>query len=283
MKRVSVLVVMVGVLVAAATAAQAVTLRYQGKADEVRRYSLAMAQRMQMEMDGQKNQMEGTMTALVARKITSVEDGVFTVEQKTTKGKATAKDSSTDKPSQEDLPDASIVMRFDALGRIKQYQPDEEAVMSDPTAELAQALLETGVFPDRDLKVGDTWSGDKEIKDENVGTVKVHFVRKLVALEAHEGRDCAKIETKFEGSIELPPDMMGAGDVPGMELSASHNFSGTEVTWFDHQAGLVVSEETNMKTLQEMHMTMPAVGAGEDVEHVSKIALIANTKVVLHK
>ena len=283
MRRVILLLSSAVMLVIAASAAQAVTLRYRGKAGEVRKYSYADATRMQSEGGGVETRMESTSTALLAQKIKSVDDGVLTIEQKLTKGKTTAKVEGMDEPMKEDLPEVTILIKMDAQGRIKQFKSEEGFMTMAPTQELGRVLAEMGMFPKRDLKVGDTWSDEKEITEGDIGTIKIHYTRKLSALEPYRKRNCAKIETKFNGAIEPPEDIMNGDDMPGAEFEATIRFSGTAVTWFDHEAGVVVEEDNTMKMLMEMRFTMPAIGAGEDVEHSSKMATIVNTKMALQK
>lgn len=283
MRRTIPLVASAVTLVIAASAAHAITLRYQGKAGDVRKYAYAAAMRMQSEGMGMQERAESTSTALVAQKIKSVDDGVFVIEQKLTKGKVTMKMTDVDEPMKEELPEITVLIKMDAQGRIKQFKSEDGLTTMDTTRELGRVLAEMGMFPKRDLKVGDTWSDEKEITEPDVGTVKIHYTRKLSALEPYQKRNCAKIETKFSGTVEPPEDLMDGDAMPGAELDMNAGFSGTAVTWFDHEAGIVVEENDTLKMRMEMHFTMPAMGAGEDVEHSSKMAMISNIKMVLEK
>jgi hypothetical protein len=268
---------------AAGSAASAVTLGYQGKAGEVRKYSFAVAMRTQSEDGGTRERMEGTITGLLAQRIKSVDDGLLTIEQKLTNGKTVMTVEGLDEPVKREMPEVTTSLKIDAQGRVKQFKPDETAIMMSPTQGLDRALAEFGILPERDSKVGDTWSGDRAIADPDLGTIRLHLTRKLVALESQDKRDCAKIETKFNGTLQPPPEMMGGDDMIGSQFDFSVGFSGTVVTWFDYPNGLIVREDVAMRMLTEMHFTMPAMGAGEDVEHSSKTAMIMNTKAVLQK
>jgi len=86
MRRMILLLTMAGLLAAAASAG-AVTLRYQGKAGEVRKYGYALAMRIQSDAMGAQMRTETTATALFAEKIKSVDNGVLSIERKLTKGK----------------------------------------------------------------------------------------------------------------------------------------------------------------------------------------------------
>lgn len=281
MRRMASLATVAGLL-AAATAAQAVTLRYQGEAGEVRRYAFAASMRMQSEGEGEQARTEGTITGLLAQKINSVDNGVLTIEQKVTKGKMAMRVEGSGEPINREMPEVKTLMKMDAQGHVKYFKADDTAMMMSPTQGFDRALAEIGMFPERDLKVGDTWSSDREVPDADIGTIKLRLTRKLVALEPQDKHDCAKVETKFEGTLEPTAEMMGS-EMLDDQFDLNVGFSGTVVTWFDHRDGLIVREDVTMRMLTTMHFTMPAMGAGEDVEHSSRTAMIMNARTALQK
>jgi hypothetical protein len=91
-------------------------------------------------------------------------------------------------------------------------------------------------FPERDLKVNDTWDINSSIETADGHTGKVKARSRLVKLLTHKGHPCAQIRTVFDIPLDLPdqptaPGVRGHGKVSG------------EITWFfDYVRGWKIDE-----------------------------------------
>ena len=283
MRRAIACVIMTGALVVAATSAGAVILRYQGKPGDVRKYAYASTTRSQAESMGHEVRSETTLTALLLNKVQGVEGEVLSLENTWTKTKMMIKTEGDDEPRNLSRADRTLLVKMDKQGHIKEFKTGDESTATTQIDAFGRVLGHMGLLPERDVKVGDSWSDDAELSGEKIGTIKLRFTRKLTALEPHQNRDCAKIDTEFGGTVDTPASVVGDLGVPGGHVEANTTLSGTVVVWLDRAAGVLTEAVGTLKMITETRWTMPAAGAGEDVEHTAKSVTITNDKLVLQK
>jgi hypothetical protein len=93
---------------------------------------------------------------------------------------------------------------------------------------------------DRPIKVGETWTEQKEYKVQQGSldlTFSVELTNVLEGLETIKGMECARIKTQEKGTIT------GTGNNMGMELKYKGDLNSTYTWYFAYKEGLFVKGE----------------------------------------
>ena len=103
----------------------------------------------------------------------------------------------------------------------------------------------SNVFPDvpgRPVAVGDSWTTSSTIT-EDTGRASVRITTEnlntLAGFETVGGRECARIEVEFTGTLE------GEGDEQGVHWTTTGDLVGSGTMYFAHEEGIFVSESTS--------------------------------------
>jgi len=98
-------------------------------------------------------------------------------------------------------------------------------------------------LPGRPVKVGDSWPSNHTIEDKSSTmtlTMAIEAVNTLEGFETVEGLECARISSKFTGS------MSGSGRIQGAEMTLSGTVKGTDIIYFAPREGTYVQSTTDM-------------------------------------
>ena len=111
------------------------------------------------------------------------------------------------------------------------------------------------VFPEKIIKVGDTWDEDKKMSvPSGPMTVNIQLKSqyKLLGVESFQGKDCLKIQ------VATKITMTGSGNQGGMDLVLDGSGSSDGEILIDYQAGALASLTSKQST--EGIVTLPAQG-----------------------
>jgi len=146
----------------------------------------------------------------------------------------------------------SFLVRLHQNGRVEPGRRMQQAGLS-PIASML-------TFPNTPLRVGDSWSSEITIHPyyNGVQSATIAANNTLVGFEYYNGRPSARIESTYDGTAQIganiapggvPPSnpFPGAGPAVGPAgPTASANFRGTRVTWFDHVNGRLLRAEDEL-------------------------------------
>ena len=98
-------------------------------------------------------------------------------------------------------------------------------------------------MPGRPVKVGDSWPSNQTIEEKSSTmtiTYTMEGVNTLEGFETIEGLPCARISSKFTGS------MSGSGQVRGMDMTLTATIKGTDLIYFALREGTYVQSTSDM-------------------------------------
>lgn len=109
-------------------------------------------------------------------------------------------------------------------------------------------------LPDRVVKVGDSWPSSAAVEDKAGATnilLEFQVVNTLEGFEAVDGMDCARIISKFTGTIS------GTARREGADLIFGGPIKGTDVWYFAVKEGLYVKSTSDSVTEMTISVTGP--------------------------
>ena len=109
------------------------------------------------------------------------------------------------------------------------------------SAEYFKQILEAGGLPQGAVRIGETWSVQKEIPGQLVGTLLLSTTNKLRGWQQREGGQCARIE--FAGTLATK-----SGQVEGIPFGGAMKVEGGQISgtsWFSPDLGLPVESAIN--------------------------------------
>ncbi len=169
------------VLGAFAAAQDAMTLKFAPKMGDTFKYKLSG----NLDFQGQS----GTITSNINDKITKSDDSGYTISS--TQSGTVIEFNGQTIPG----PDATETTVFKSTGEIVDIQSEQSAAQNPWRA----AELNNFVYPDKPVKVGDTWTSSVTA-DEKKGTVAATTNYKVDSLEKIGTHDTAKIKVTFKES-----------------------------------------------------------------------------------
>jgi len=98
-------------------------------------------------------------------------------------------------------------------------------------------------MPGRPVKVGDSWPSNHTIEDKSSTmtiTITIESVNTLEGFETVEGLECARISSKFTGS------MSGSGRIQGADMTMSGTIKGSDIIYFAPRQGTYVQSTTDI-------------------------------------
>jgi len=241
------------VLLAVCLPAHAVRLRFQFTKGEVLRYKMMMAGASRSEGAGMPAMsMEFTMDAMFVQKVLDVDaQGTARVAMQVSQG--TMKMKMGENEHTMPFPAQKAVLRITARGKVTSVsgQPGEKGGMGEAAglgfdlSDISGAMQ----FPERDLKVGDSWRATEKMKAGPLGEIPITYSGKLTGFKNYKGANCAVVLMTFEAPLDLSG--MGSG-----ELSGSGKLAGTLNMYMDLKRGQEVYVTGEMVFLQKMTVPM---------------------------
>jgi hypothetical protein len=252
-------------IIAACGQSAGVTLRYHFKPGQVFKYKTMMTGAGEM-TGGPAQPMQMTLesSSVTTHKVRDVDkDGTATLDVETSDGsiKITMGGQEQNKP----FPTQKMTFKVTPLGKFT-------AVGEQPKApsQLGGELDMSGVlgamgFPEKDLKTGDSWSGEAKFTIPVMGEVVLKFTQTLKGMEKLRGRDCAVIGFTFEAPLTMQH----------MGMSASGKMAGSGTTHFDVKNGV------DVQTIGQIDQMMTVSGSAGGQSISMKQAMKMNMKQLL--
>jgi hypothetical protein len=241
------------VLLAVCWPAHAVRLRFKFTKGEVLRYKMLTAGASRTEGAGMPAiPMEFTMDMVVVQKVLDVDaQGTARVAMQVSQGNMKMKMGENEHAMP--FPAEKAVLRITARGKVTPVsgQPGETAGMGK-AAGLGFDLSDIGgamQFPERDLKVGDSWRGTEKMKAGPLGEIPITYSGKLTGFKNYKGVNCAVMLMTFEAPLDLSALTKGMA-------SGSGKMTGTLNMYMDLKRGQDVYMTGEMVWLQKMTMQM---------------------------
>jgi hypothetical protein len=247
--------------------AHAIVLRYSPKEGLVTKHKMTMtgATTMTMpEMEGPAMNMKMAMSGsvLTTEKVLSTSEESATVETRITGGKINM--TAQGQTNSVDIPEGRIVAEMDRHGRMVKII---ESDMDTSTEQMLTGGLDYNdfaefgaAFPDDDLKVKDTWTGEMKLPLGEGLDITLTATSRLLELGVFQGRKCAKIRSTFKGPLTLDMSAMGMSEEGG-ESSATGSLNGLFVSYYDYENSVYVSAEGTITVAMEMTSSDPQGGA----------------------
>ena len=155
-------------------------------------------------------------------------------------------------------------MTVSKLGEESDLEGAAEVVYSmGPAGERGLTTEFSNVFPDmpgRPIAVGDSWTTSSSIT-EDTGRASIRIatenINTLEGFETVSGRECARIEVEFTGTLE------GEGEEQGVRWTTTGDLVGSGTMYFAHEEGIFISESTSgvgegvIKGSGEQEMVIP--------------------------
>jgi hypothetical protein len=123
---------------------------------------------------------------------------------------------------------------------------------------LSDVYKEFGVFPEGDVKTGDTWNNDQtDTVDGTQMVTKTTRKLTLAGIEEKNGHSCLKIT--YTGTVEIGGKM----NRMGMDFFMEGNGEISGSIWFDQNRGIIIAKEGSsdqdmtMAMTGQMQMTIP--------------------------
>ncbi|MGD0111317.1 MAG: hypothetical protein ABSD48_05585 [Armatimonadota bacterium] len=265
--------------------ARAVTLRYAPKVGDTVKHKVSLAGRTSSGAEdtgdnplAEAMRMEVSGTIQYAEKALSETTDTVRIETQVTGGKFTWGIGGQSQNQQ--MPKGKVVADMDRRGRLVKTI---ETTFSGKSG--AQDFMTGGaggwsnfssfaVFPEGDVKAGDTWSDEIKIPAaQGVPEVNLTLSSRLLDLTTVDNRKCAKIRTTFKGPFNLDT-IPGAGDSSSMEAT----LQGDLVWYYDYENSVYVSGEGQVGMNMNINVSGPEI-AGMPVS----IKMLMNIKLSLIK
>lgn len=157
-----------------------------------------------------------------------------------------------------------IDLEVDKYGRVQQIKGLEDFVATsaqtkDKTIGNIIGQLKFLGFPQKELRVGDTWEQEYSIEalDQSM-TVKA--TSKLVGFEHVDGKDCAKIETKYDVpfKFEMKKNKEASGEGDASTGASKRFLIGTEnverITHFAYDEGKIIYTQATIALVADIQM-----------------------------
>ena len=242
------------VLLAVCWPAHAVRLRYKFTKGEVLRYKMMMAGALRSEGAGMpaipiEFSGDGTHTEKVLSVDASGTARIATQTSMTMKMKMGEGEQTMPFPA-----DKSTI-RVTSRGKttFERAGEGEQAGMPDLSGtgfDFSQFAAGAMEFPERDLKVGESWSGTAKVASKQAGDVPMTYSGKLTGFTNYKGSNCAVVQIAFE----VPLDFTAAASK--MPFSMSGKMAATMKLYFDLKRGREVYSTGEILSLQKMSTQM---------------------------
>ncbi|MBN2494638.1 MAG: hypothetical protein JXR96_08625 [Deltaproteobacteria bacterium] len=181
-------------------------------------------------------------------------------------------------PGADELTRVKLTMRMTPRGRIS----DAKIAGADKVGEKARKMAEemkkslaqgTMIFPDKAIEVGETWSHKQKLPANIEGAknlmMDVESQYKLVGMEKHRGKPCAKIQATVKLSLH------GKAVQNNIPLQADLEGQGSSVNLFSPELGRSLQTRTRM----DIGGTVTATAQGRDIKTSLKIGTTAQMDV----
>jgi len=247
-----------------ATAQEKFQLEYKYRQDQTYRYQEESKYESTQEINGQEFKATGSTFSLMNMTIKNVsENGDLTFLGFLEDYKVVAKSAYMDTTMvMKDILNRNIQTIISKKGRMIEKQLLDTTNIGTDFFGKGDGLLsvykEFAIFPDQEVKFGDTWNDERT--DTAKGTQMVTLTKgvyTLLAVEEKNNRTCLKIS--FTGKTEISGKMTQMG----MEFFMEGSGESTGTLWFDQKAGILIAKESTidqdmtMALTGQMQMTIP--------------------------
>ena len=240
--------------------AHAIVLRYNPKKGLVAKHKTTITGSTSMTMPGMDmGTMKATMSGFVntTEKVLATTADTATVETTITGGKMTV--NVAGQKQSIDMPQGRMVAEMDDRGRmVKMIESDidfgEEGMMGGAPMDFNDFAEFSAAFPDGDLKLKDTWSGDMKLSLAEGLDITLSANSRLLELTTFQGRKCAKIRSAFKGPLSL--EMSEAGT----DMTTTGSVTAQFITYYDYVNSVYVSSEGTVGMTMTMTMADPEEG-----------------------
>ena len=249
-----------GVLLLAGSS-EAVRLKYQGKPGDRFVYGVGLAIHTAMESGTQRITLPARVTLRIVVEVLKAEEKSLTLRYKVEKARMEVGGQATPLG----LP-PSMVVTMQRNGKVTRVEREDEgkpapAIPTSLQPSLADVATQLFlVFPEKDLRPGDSWSHQGEAITPFGGSVNLRGKSTFLGEEEIGGRRCAKIRTEFTVPFSLPikffPDQASQGTMKG-------TLRGTATTYFDLQVGHLARSSTEARS--DTVMAAPPGPSGQQV------------------
>lgn len=243
---------------AALGSAQTVTLRFKPPVGTTRSYVTTTS--MVQNVPGMPAPMTMSQTMPMTYRVVSRSGGLTTIQTKTGQVKVTVPAGSpmaAQKAQIERMASGmTSTMTVDEFGTLKSM-----GATGAPGASLANGIgagMASGAqgisYPNKPLKVGDTWTGSLDMGKSMSKTVpmgmtakgKIPIVYRLLGIEKQGGKTLARISMTMNGSTSMAMGAAGAGAGGGKSMSMTMRMASQGTMVVDAATGLLQSMSTKM-------------------------------------
>ena len=223
--------------------AAGVTLRYQFKPGQVRKYKTMMTGAGEMSgVTGEPVRMVIEGSSVTKQEVLEVaEDGTATVEMQVIEGEMKMNMGGMEQTMP--FPTAKTTLKMTPRG--KATVEKAEGLPAGPGMQFDFSDVMGGIeFPEKDLKEGESWSGQTKMTLPMLGDTVIKFTEKFKGTKTVMGRECALIDFTFEAPVAMDLQMM----------KATGKVAGSGTMYFDAKNGIDV--QTTAQLINVMRMTM---------------------------
>jgi len=263
----------------------AVRLRYSGKPGKVYRYKTMVvgAGENKASMMNQPMRMQMTMMLEHTTRVLKISPEALELEVASVQGSSNV--TSMGQQTKTPIPKTRIVMRITPLGKVletKTGSPSGTGRMGAMGGMMGNSPVNNflPIFPERDVKPGDTWSEEAAIPVYKDVKLNVRMNSKLLGLMNFRGHKCAKIQMTYEIPMDdlMPPEAQT--QTPQMTMTMKGKATGRMTYYFDYERGHEVYSEGPILLAMKMNVSAQS-SSGEQQDMETSTVMKMNCKTVL--
>ena len=243
---------------------------------ETMKYKVSTVSDMTADMIGQQSQLQfqnGLMLAITVGKVNK-ETGTAEVSGKITEHFFKMEPDMSGGQM-------SVPKEFSFTGKLSnRYEPSDvkyeglDAMAKAMAGSTINSVLESMVFPEGKIKVGDSWEQPKSRKADTTTTDQA-VKATLVAIEKMGDRDAFKITLKGKVKSVTTPPAGGGGDNPMGNMKTTSETEVDSVIYIDKETGKMLKATANgpiniTTELTDMGMTIPMKGTYTSTIEIAK-------------
>lgn len=192
--------------------------------------------------------------------------GVISLTRTLDSGNLSIRRKGTISPARSTLPVEKILLRISDRGRLLGVRPTTPQTGTHSALAAVVATLEAIVahppFPNRDVKVGETWRETIVLPDFWDGRPgKVTVDARLLGVAPYKGHTCARIRTAYSLLIEATTGMLGSNVLTPTPPNEQVRIKGTLIARveyeFDIERGIIVMAKGSVNAEAKVPFTIP--------------------------
>lgn len=285
MRNALMIICVVGLLATLTVAEAEVTLRYGFRAGETLVYDCSSTGQGLIQAMGRTDPLLTQANFLYTVSCTGVgQDGSMTLVHEIQEPQITASWGGQPIPANVNIP--TVVTVIEPGGRVLSTEV-QRAAAADVTDDLGATMPGTGFdvgqffgelrgpsFPVEAVGIGSTWQDALTLTTQSGQSMVISYVTTLLDFANLSGRPCARLQTDYD----LPLDLSLFG---GQLFNATGTHAGTQISYFDYQAGRLMRYDGTSDT--EMTMATPQLFGGAGNQTSVHMTLRSVTAVVLRQ